>query len=304
MEITRNTLGKSTLEVSSIGLGTMSLLSKNAVESTKIVHKALEAGVNFLDTADLYEKGENEKLIGKAIENKRDQVVLATKVGNQWREDGSGWDWKASGPYIIKHVEESLKRLGTDYIDLYQLHGGMIEDPIDEIIEAFEGLKKQGKIRFYGISSIRINVIKAYLKRSCISSIMMQYSLLDRRPEEILDTIADNQVGVISRGVLAQGLLLKKPLKNYLGYNAFQIEQLRNKVREVAQEHQVTPLHVVWDYVRSNGAITSLLAAPSSMKQLDELLEVHKTKLPIDREEYDQLFGNLLPPVFYTEHRE
>ena len=114
MEITRNTLGKSTLEVSSLGLGTMSLFSKNAVESTKIVHKALEAGVNFLDTADLYEKGENEKLIGKAIQNIRDQVVLATKVGNQWRADGSGWDWKASGPYIIKHVEESLKRLGTD----------------------------------------------------------------------------------------------------------------------------------------------------------------------------------------------
>ncbi|HLR50936.1 MAG TPA: aldo/keto reductase [Candidatus Sphingobacterium stercoripullorum] len=304
MEITRNTLGKSTLEVSSLGLGTMSLFSKNAVESTKIVHKALEAGVNFLDTADLYEKGENEKLIGKAIQNKRDQIVLATKVGNQWRADGSGWDWKASGPYIIKHVEESLKRLGTDYIDLYQLHGGMIEDPIDEIIEAFEGLKKQGKIRFYGISSIRINVIKAYLKRSHISSIMMQYSLLDRRPEEILDTIAVNQVGVISRGVLAQGLLLKKPLKSYLGYNAFQIEQLRNKVREVAQEYQVTPLHVVWDYVRSNEAITSLLAAPSSMKQLDELLEAHNTKLPINREEYDQLFGNLLPPIFYTEHRE
>ena len=81
-------------------------------------------------------------------------------------------------------VDQSLKRLQTDYIDLYQLHGGTIEDPIDEMIEAFETLKAAGKIRYYGISSIRPNVIREYVKRSSIVSVMMQYSLLDRRPEE------------------------------------------------------------------------------------------------------------------------
>ena len=89
------------------------------------------------------------------MRSKRDQVVIASKAGNQWRADGSGWDWNSSKKHILAAAEESLKRLKTDYIDLYQLHGGTIDDPIDETIEAFEILKKQGKIRYYGISSIR-----------------------------------------------------------------------------------------------------------------------------------------------------
>jgi aryl-alcohol dehydrogenase-like predicted oxidoreductase len=88
------------------------------------------------------------------------KVIIATKVGNQWRADGSGWDWNPNKDYIISAVEQSLKRLQTDYIDLYQLHGGTMEDPIDETIEAFEQLQKQGKIRYYGISSIRPTVIE------------------------------------------------------------------------------------------------------------------------------------------------
>ena len=107
----------------------------------RIIHHAIELGINYFDTADLYNQGLNETLAGKALQSKRKEIVLATKVGNQWRADGSGWDWNPHKEYIITAVEESLRRLRTDYIDLYQLHGGTMEDPIDEVIEAFEAFK-------------------------------------------------------------------------------------------------------------------------------------------------------------------
>src|SRR5450631_1679835 len=147
-------LGKSDLRVSRIGFGTMSLELNNPLTHS-ILLQALDAGINYFDTADMYQQGLNETLLGHVFRGKRDRVILATKVGNKWRTDGSGWDWKPSKNYILSTVEESLRRLQTDYIDLYQLHGGTLQDPIDDIIQAFELLKKEGKIRYYGISSIR-----------------------------------------------------------------------------------------------------------------------------------------------------
>ncbi|MET1055168.1 MAG: aldo/keto reductase, partial [Pedobacter sp.] len=193
-------IGKSDLRISRVGFGCMSLTGSTR-ENEQIVQRALELGINFFDTADLYEKGENEKKIGDLLRSQRDQVVIATKAGNQWRADGTGWDWNPSKKHIIAAAEESLKRLQTDYIDLYQLHGGTIDDPIDETIEAFEQLKQHGKIRFYGISSIRPNVIREYVKKSGIVSVMMQYSLLDRRPEEeCFGLLEEHNITVLSRG--------------------------------------------------------------------------------------------------------
>ena len=193
-------LGKSALNISRLGFGCMSLDPADP-EAENILHMALDAGINYFDTADLYNKGQNEIMLGRAFRNKRKELILATKVGNQWRSDGSGWDWNPSKKYILSSVDQSLERLQTDYIDLYQLHGGTIEDPIDDVIEAFELLKSAGKIRYYGISSIRPNVIRQYIKRSSIISVMMQYSLLDRRPEEeMFSLLKDNQIGVLARG--------------------------------------------------------------------------------------------------------
>ncbi len=202
-------------------------LEKSYNENQRLLHRAIDMGVNYFDTADLYNSGENEILVGKALRSKRQGIFLATKVGNQMRPDGSGWDWNPSKKYILEAVEDSLRRLQTDYIDLYQLHGGTIEDPIDETIEAFEILKEQGKIRAYGISSIRPNVIRQYVKRSNIVSVMMQYSLLDRRPEEnCLPLLQEHQIGVMVRGAVAKGLLAGKPSKSYLGYQQEDVEKL------------------------------------------------------------------------------
>src|SRR5437588_2835220 len=120
-------LGNSALEISRIGFGCMSLGREQSVND-QIIYKAIEHGINFFDTADLYDKGMNERTVGSALKNKRQQVFLATKVGNQWKPDGSGWVWNPRKEYILTEVEDSLKRLQTDYIDLYQLHGGTIND--------------------------------------------------------------------------------------------------------------------------------------------------------------------------------
>ncbi|MCW3118914.1 MAG: oxidoreductase, partial [Chitinophagaceae bacterium] len=160
-----NLLGKSSLAISEIGFGCMSLKGPEK-ENSDLIHKALDSGINFFDTADIYSQGKNEIIVGKALNKKRKEVIIATKVGNQWRKDGSGLDWNPDKKHILAAVEESLLRLQTDYIDLYQLHGGTINDTLDETIEAFEFLQAQGKIRHYGISSIRPNVIREYVQRS------------------------------------------------------------------------------------------------------------------------------------------
>src|SRR4029078_5081597 len=146
----RRKLGKSGLEISEVSFGCMSL-GENESENIFLLHKALELGINYFDTADLYQHGKNEETLGRAFKDKRDKVIIASKAGNQWRADGSGWDWNPRKDYILSCADNSLKRLQTDYIDLFQLHGGTIEDNIDETIEAFEILLQQGKIRYYGI---------------------------------------------------------------------------------------------------------------------------------------------------------
>src|SRR5687767_4709578 len=158
-------LGKSELAISEISFGCMSLPDDHSFVR-ELMSKAVAAGINLFDTADLYNQGDNELIVGKALKPYRKEVFIATKVGNQWRPDHSGWDWNPSKKYIIRQVESSLQRLDTDYIDLYQLHGGTIGDPLDETISAFEQLKSQGKIRYYGISSIRPNVVREYVQRS------------------------------------------------------------------------------------------------------------------------------------------
>lgn len=135
-------LGTSELFISEISLGGMSL-STDKEQAATIVDMALDAGINYMDTADLYDLGANEEIIGAALGKRRQEIILATKVGNRWTEGVEGWQWDASPSYIKQAIHASLKRLGTDYIDVYQLHGGTIEDDWDGIIDTFEGLKKK-----------------------------------------------------------------------------------------------------------------------------------------------------------------
>ncbi len=268
----RRRLGNSDLFVSEIGLGTMSLGSDEKI-ATSIIDNALEHGINFLDTADLYDRGLNEELVGKAIKSKRQNIILATKVGNRWHEGRDSWTWDPSKAYIKEGVKESLRRLQTDYIDLYQLHGGTVEDYIEETIEAFDDLTKEGIIRYYGISSIRPNVIREYVKYSNIVSVMMQYSLLDRRPESIFPLLEENSISVIARGPLAKGVLTSKKKispsieKNgYLSYSHVEIQGILNKLSTTERNRPLEATAIQFDLYSK--VVGTVIPGASNVQQL------------------------------------
>jgi aryl-alcohol dehydrogenase-like predicted oxidoreductase len=292
-------LGISDLKVSRIGFGCMSLKPGQA-DAEQIIHRAIDLGINYFDTADLYDKGENEITLGKALMTKRRQLVIATKVGNQWRTDGGGWDWNPTKTYILEAVDESLRRLQTDYIDLYQLHGGTIDDPIDETIEAFELLVSQGKIRWYGLSSIRPNVIRRWIGRSSFVSNMMQYSLLDRRPEEIMPLLEENKIPVLARGSLAQGLLINKPAKPYIENDPAEVENAAKAIHELSGPHR-TPGQTALQFVLSNVAVAAAVVGMRTMEQLEEAAAA--TSVPFLDHAQLELLRKSTNPKQYREHR-
>ena len=304
----KNRLGSSELYVSEIGLGCMSL-GTNIEKGIRIIHEALHLGVNFLDTADLYDFGLNEEIVGKAIKDRRSEVILATKVGNRWNNQQEGWVWDPSAQYIKEEVKDSLRRLKIDYIDLYQLHGGTIKDPIEETIAAFEELKKEGLIRYYGISSIRPNVIHEYIKKSNIISVMMQYSLLDRRPEELFPLLKENNISVIARGPLAKGLLTEKieakateqVRKNgYLEYSFEEASEVNKKVEKLTTPAQ-TINSIALRYPLFDETVATIIPGASSIEQLKENIKA-VTSVQITKEQYEQLQA-ITKPNNYEQHR-
>jgi aryl-alcohol dehydrogenase-like predicted oxidoreductase len=294
------TLGSTEIRVSEIGFGCMSLTRDHA-QNERLLHRAFELGVTFFDTADLYDQGENEQSVGRALRDRRDQVVIASKVGNQWRPDGSGWDWNPSGAYIRQAIHATLRRLETDYLDLYQLHGGTIKDPVDETVATFEDLKAEGLIRAYGISSIRPNTIRLWLDRSRLGSVMTQYSLLDRRPEEeILDRLYDQNVGVIVRGAVAKGLLADKPPKDYLSHSPLDVAAARAKLDDLTQG-LYTPAQLALRYALAHPAVATVAAGASQLDQVEENTQAGSLP-PLTTEQLVAL-QSLAPAYGYKKHR-
>lgn len=293
-------LKKTNFKISEISFGCMSLSSDRG-KNVALLHKALDEGITLFDTADLYDRGENERVVGQAFAGMRQQIVLATKVGNQWRSDGSGWDWNPTKTYILQAAEESLKRLQTDYIDLYQLHGGTLDDPIDETIEAFELLKQQGKIREYGISSIRPNVIREWVKRSNIVSVMMQYSLLDRRPEELcLELLQQNNIGVLARGSLAKGMLVTKPAASYLNYTADQVKTVASAVADIATADRSATATAL-QFALYQPALASAVVGIRTDQQLAEAVASSNSPA-LSQAEWERL-SMAIPINYYDQHR-
>src|ERR1700722_2053477 len=189
------------LEVSAIGLGCMGMSwvygKGDDEESTRVIHYALDHGINFLDTADVYGPLKNEILVGKAIKGRRDKVILATKFGNEIDDDGNRTSKVNGKPaYVRKSVEGSLKRLGTDYIDLYYQHRVDPDTPIEETIQAMADLVKEGKVRFIGMSEAAPETLRRAAKVHKITALQSEYSLWSRDPEtEILQTARELGIG-------------------------------------------------------------------------------------------------------------
>lgn len=302
----KNQLGKSDIYISELTLGCMSL-GQNMDKARLIIDTALDQGINHLDTADLYDFGLNEEIIGEIIKEKRQEIVLTTKAGNHFSKETKDWFWDPSKEYIMEAAKQSLKRLQTDYIDFFMLHGGTIEDPIDETIEAMEELKQAGLIRAYGISSIRPNVIDAYIEKSSIDGVMLQYSLLDRRPEEaVLNTLSSHQIGVISRGPLAKGMLSTYYKENILekaknGFLDYEQAELLETVAEISRAAGDIPLNeLALKYVLTHPAITSVTFGASEEAQV-----IENTRADFSKKLPDAVYKELkqlTKPNKYLEH--
>ena len=308
--MTYRRLGRSGIEVSAVGLGCMSLgLDRSRAE--RILRRALDLGVTLFDTADLYDHGVNEELVGETLHGVRDRMVIATKGGNRWRPDGSGWDWDPTGKHILQAVHESLRRLKTEYIDLYQLHGGTIDDRADETVRAFESLLKVGTIRAWGISSIRPNVVRRYAAMAesgtaRLSSEMVQYSALDRRPEEeILETARRAGFGVLVRGAVAGGLLAGKPpagkpAAEYLDLAALEVQAAQDVLRAICGSDKAMAQTAI-RFALSHPAVTAVAAGASSVAQVEA--NVAAADAPPLSEADQRALREAIRQLRYTSHR-
>ncbi|WP_437271639.1 aldo/keto reductase [Staphylococcus succinus] len=296
---------KSGIEISEIGLGCMSL-GTNYAQAEPIIERAIEHGITYFDTADIYDKGINEEIVGQALKKyqNRDDIVIGTKVGNHLADNGSTF-WDPSKKYIKTAVKSSLQRLGLNHLDLYQLHGGTIDDPLDETISAFDELKKEGVIRAYGISSIRPNVIDYYLEHSEIETLMSQLNLIDNRPEALLNAIHAKNVKVLARGPVFKGLLTansnhaldSKFRDGVFEYSNQELGETIASVKEV--ESNLTGL--TFKYLTSKDPIGSIIVGASSIEQLDENINNYEASKEISFEILKAARGRV-KNLEYTQH--
>lgn len=208
-------LGRSGLFVSALGLGCMGMSDfygdGEEAESIATIHRALELGVTFLDTADIYGLGRNEELVGKAIKDRRGQVILATKFGNVRASDGTFVGVKGNPEYVRAACEDSLRRLQVDVIDLYYQHRVDRDTPIEDTVAAMAELVRAGKVRYLGLSEAAPETIRRAQEVHPIAALQTEYSLWSREPEgKLLDTVRELGIGFVAYSPLGRGFLTAK----------------------------------------------------------------------------------------------
>ena len=284
-------LGTQGLEVSALGLGCMGMSefygTTDEGEAIATIHRALELGVDFLDTADMYGSGANEKLVGKAIGDRRDQVVLATKFGNVRNDDGSR-EVRGDAEYVRQACEASLQRLGLDSVDLYYQHRVDRRVPIEETVGAMAELVEEGKVRYLGLSEASPETVRRAHAVHPISALQSEYSLWTRDPEDgPLQTCRELGIGFVAYSPLGRGFLtgqIRSPedlgegdfrgrLPRFQGENFQRNLDLVASVEEIAEEKGRTPGQVALAWVLSRGGDVVPIPGTKRRRYLEENAE-------------------------------
>ncbi|MDX6415258.1 MAG: hypothetical protein QOH23_2668 [Gaiellaceae bacterium] len=267
----RRTLGAEGLEVSQQGLGCMGMSAwygpTDAEESIATIHRALELGITFLDTADVYGQGDNEELVGRAIAGRRDEVVLATKFGNRWFADGSR-TIDGTPAYVNEAIDASLRRLNVDHVDLYYQHRVDANTPIEETVGAMAELVRAGKVKHIGLSEAGPETIRRANAVHPITALQSEWSLWSRDPEgEVLSTVRELGIGFVAYSPLGRGFLagrfaspdeltdddFRRNHPRMQDENFEQNRQLAERVRELAAVKGCTPAQLALAWVLSRG---------------------------------------------------
>ncbi|MGV9771289.1 aldo/keto reductase [Streptosporangium sp. NPDC003464] len=303
----RRRLGQGGPEVSAIGLGCMGMSefygTADEAESIEVIHRALDLGVNFLDTADMYGRGHNEELVGRAVRDRRDEVVLATKFGIVRGEDPARRGIDGSPAYVKKAADASLQRLGVDHIDLYYLHRRDPNVPIEETVGAMAELVAEGKVGRIGLSEVSAETLRKAHATHPIAALQSEYSLFTRGlEEEILPAARELGIALVAYSPISRGLLggalapaeelpdddFRKNLPRFTGANGARNEELVSEVRRIADEVGCTPaqLSLAWlltrgedvipipgtkrlRYLEENAAAADVTLTPGQLAELD-----------------------------------
>lgn len=283
LDIELSHLGFGCLQLGGYGWGKVS-----ETEMARAVHQAIDSGVTLFDTAPIYGLGHSEEILGKILGAQRKNVILTTKVGLVWKKDKTFEKFTNSSPANInKEIDASLRRLKTDYIDLYQIHWPDPNTSIQDTLFAMDNLKKAGKIRAIGCCNFPLNLLKEALKYSKVQTIQTPYNLIDRGAEkELLPFCDKNSIAVLTYSPIARGLLTGKyncntrfgpddhrssPTDKYFHGEDFPENlKIAQRVKVIATELNKTPTQIALRWVLENSCVTTAIFGAKTVAQLEE----------------------------------